>query len=141
MKTGEELNPDKNIEEFDLQLNKMSVSGALFDMVKLIRCVKNSYIKDVQQMKFMSSSLDWAKKHDKELEEFVRNHKEYSLKVFGIERGNKKPRKDIAKWSDVKEIYLLICMMNYLRKIDSEYQYQVINDKDDIRRILDLYVS
>ena len=26
----------------------------------------------------------------------------YALKIFGIERGNKKPRKDIAKWSDVK---------------------------------------
>ena len=26
-------------------------------------------------------------------------------------------------------------------KDNSEYQYQVINDKDDIRRILDLYVS
>ena len=29
--------------------------------------------------------------------------KEYALKVFGIERGNKKPRKDISKWAEVKE--------------------------------------
>ena len=26
------------------------------------------------------------------------DNKEYALKVFGIERGNKKPRKDISKW-------------------------------------------
>ena len=31
----------------------------------------------------------------------------YSLKVLGIERGNKKPRKDIAKWSDLKQKYRL----------------------------------
>lgn len=29
--------------------------------------------------------------------------KDYALKVFGIERGNTKPRKDISKWSDIKE--------------------------------------
>ena len=34
--------------------------------------------------------------------------KEYALKVLGIERGNVKPRKDIAKWSDVKEIIYYI---------------------------------
>ncbi len=29
--------------------------------------------------------------------------KEYSLKVLGIERENAKPRKDISKWSEVKD--------------------------------------
>ena len=33
-------NPDSKIEEFDLQLNKMSVSGALFDIVKLCDIAK-----------------------------------------------------------------------------------------------------
>ena len=39
---------------------------------------------------------------DKELADMLAD-KEYALKVLGIERGNAKPRKDIAKWSDVKE--------------------------------------
>ena len=34
-------NPDKSLDEFDFQLNKMSVSGALFDMVKLLDIGKN----------------------------------------------------------------------------------------------------
>ena len=34
-------NKDKSVEEFDLQLNKMGVSGALFDMVKLLDISKN----------------------------------------------------------------------------------------------------
>ena len=29
-------NPDKSIYDFDFQINKMSVSGALFDMIKLL---------------------------------------------------------------------------------------------------------
>ena len=50
--------------------------------------------------------LTWAKRYDSELEEML-NDKEYSLNVFGIERGNTKPRKDIAKWSDVKRKYYI----------------------------------
>ena len=132
-------NPDKKIEEFDLQLNKMSVSGALFDMVKLLD-VSKIVISKMSADDVYSSSLDWAKKQDEELANLLENRKEYSLKVFGIERGNKKPRKDISKWSDVKE-NISYMYDELFEKDNSEYQYQVINDKDDIRRILDLYVS
>ena len=34
-------NKDKSISEFDFQLNKMSLSGALFDMVKLLDVSKS----------------------------------------------------------------------------------------------------
>ena len=132
-------NPDKKIEEFDLQLNKMSVSGALFDMVKLLD-VSKIVISKMSADDVYSSSLDWAKKQDEELANLLENQKEYSLKVFGIERGNKKPRKDISKWSDVKE-NISYMYDELFEKDNSEYQYQVINDKDDIRRILDLYIS
>ena len=80
----------------------MSVSGALFDMVKLLD-VSKIVISKMSADDVYSSSLDWAKKQDEELANLLENQKEYSLKVFGIERGNKKPRKDISKWSDVKE--------------------------------------
>ena len=87
--------------EFDFQLNKMSVSGALFDMVKLLDIGK-TVISKMAAEDVYGRALEWAKEFDKELAEMLED-KEYALKVFGIERGNKKPRKDIAKWSDVKE--------------------------------------
>ena len=37
------------------------------------------------------------------IDRFLLENKDYALKVLGIERGNAKPRKDIAKWSDLKE--------------------------------------
>ena len=132
-------NPDKGIEEFNLQLNKMSVSGALFDMVKLLD-VSKIVISKMTAEEVYNNSLDWAKKQDKELAELLENKKEYSLKVLGIERGNKKPRKDISKWSDVKEN--ISYMYNELFEKDkSEYQYQVINNKEEIEKILDLYIT
>ena len=80
-----------------------------------------------------------ATKYDAELKNLLED-KEYALKVFGIERGNKKPRKDISKWSDVKENISYMYDEEFA-KDENEYPYQVINDKDDIRRILDLYIS
>ena len=131
-------NPNKDIEDFELQLNKMSVSGALFDMVKLLD-VGKTVISKFSAQKVYEESLKWAKRHDKELEKLLEN-KEYSLKVFGIERGNKKPRKDIAKWSDVKEnIEYMYDELFYSKKQD--YPYQVINNKEEIDKILTLYTE
>ena len=73
------------------------------------------------------------------MEKLLEN-KEYSLKVFGIERGNKKPRKDIAKWSDVKEnIEYMYDELFYSKKQD--YPYQTINEKNEIEKLLKLYIE
>ena len=131
-------NPDKSMDEFDLQLNKMSVSGALFDMVKLLDVSKTVISKMTAQEVYQNAYL-WAKEYDKELVELLAD-KEYALKVFGIERGNKKPRKDIAKWSDVKENISYMYDSEF-EKDESEYPYQVINDKESIEKILKLYIE
>lgn len=131
-------NPDKEISEFELQVNKMSVSGALFDMVKLLD-VGKTVISKFTAEKVYEEALKWAQRHDKELEKMLED-KKYSLEVFGIERGNKKPRKDIAKWSDVKENIEYMYDEKFYEK-QQEYPYQVITDKEDIRKILTLYIE
>ena len=132
-------NPDKPMEEFDFQLNKMSVSGALFDMVKLLDIGKTVISKMTAEAVY-EKALEWAKEYDSELEALLQD-KEYALKVFGIERGNKKPRKDIAKWSDVKENINYMYDSEFYNKVQ-EYPYQpAISDKEDISKILDLYIE
>ena len=131
-------NPDKDISEFELLLNKMSVSGALFDMVKLLDVGKKVISKFTAE-KVYAESLKWAKKYDEELEKILED-KEYALKVFGIERGNKKPRKDISKWSEVKENIDYMYDEQFYEK-EQEYDYQVINDKESINKILTLYIE
>ncbi len=131
-------NKDKGVKEFELQLNKMSVSGALFDMIKLLDIGKTVISKFTAQ-KVYEESLKWAKKHDEELVQIL-SDKDFALKVFGIERGNPKPRKDIAKWSDVKENIEYMYDDIFLAK-QQEYPYQVINQKEDITKILKLYME
>ena len=132
-------NSDKKIEEFDFQLNKMSVSGALFDMIKLLDIGK-TVISKMTAEDVYEKSLKWAEEYDNELSDLLKD-KEYALKIFGIERGNKKPRKDIAKWSDVKENIDYMYDSEFYKNTQ-EYPYQpAISNKEDISKILDLYIE
>ena len=131
-------NPNASMNEFDFQLNKMSVSGALFDMTKLFD-VSKIVVSRYTAQEVYDESMKWAEKYDNELVEML-SDKEYSLKVLGIERGNIKPRKDIAKWSDVKENIIYMYDDKFLNA-NQEYPYQTINEKQEINKILDLYIE
>lgn len=131
-------NPDKPISEFELQLNKMSISGAIFDMVKLLDVSKNVICK-FNAEKIYNEALSWAKRYDKDLASLLQKDKDYSLKILNIERNNVKPRKDLAKWSDLKESIEYMYPERF-EKI-TEFQYQNITDKEEINKILKEYLS
>ena len=116
----------------------MSVSGALFDMVKLLD-VSKSVISRMTAEEVYEKASKWASEFDEELSNLLKD-KEYALKVFGIERGNKKPRKDIAKWSDVME-NIDYMYDEYFYAKEPNREYQVINEKEDISKILSLYIE
>ena len=128
-------NIDKSMYEFDFDIKKMGVSGALFDMVKMLDVSKN-VISRYTAEEVYDASLVWANEFDKELADMLAD-KEYALKVLGIERGNAKPRKDIAKWSDVKNTISYM----YADKFDKngEFEYQKVTDKDEIDNIVKTY--
>ena len=130
-------NKDANIEDFDFHLNKMSVSGALFDMVKLFDVAK-IVISRYSAEKVYNDSYAWAKKYDEELVKLLEN-KDYALKVLGIERGNAKPRKDIAKWSDLKENISYM----YNEEFDkiTEFDFGKVTDKELANKISKLYAE
>ena len=131
-------NPNASIDEFELQLNKMSVSGALFDIVKILDIAKTVISKYTAE-EIYNESINWAKVYDNELFELLQD-REYALKVFGIERGNAKPRKDIAKWSDVKENIEYMYDKEFYGK-DRQYDFQKVTDKELIKKILTLYME
>ena len=131
-------NPDKSIDEFDFQLNKMSVSGALFDMVKLLDVSKN-VISKYSAERVYDEAVAWANEFDSELAEMLSADKDYSLRVLGIERGNAKPRKDLSKWSELK--HTISYMYNDKFDKTAEFEYAKISDKAEISKITKLYVE
>ena len=132
-------NKEADIDDFELQLNKMSVSGALFDMVKLLD-VSKIVISNFDAITVYNESLKWAQEYDKELEEMLLD-KEYSLKVLGIERNNSnKPRKDLAKWEDVKENIIYMYDNKFFEE-KIEYEWQKVNNLSQIKDILNVYLG
>lgn len=95
-------NKDADINQFPFNLKKMSVSGALFDMVKLTDVSKN-VISVMTAEEVFTLSYQWAKEFNKQLAALYEQDKAYATAVLNIDRGNKKPRKDIAKWSDIPD--------------------------------------
>ena len=132
-------NPDVAMEDFDLQLNKMSVSGALFDMIKLLDISKR-VISKFTAKEVYDKAIAWAEIHDEELKLLLEKDIDYTLKVLGIERGNVKPRKDIAKWSDLKENIIYMYDDEYFAN-NYQYEFQKINDKEEIKNIIQTYIS
>ena len=126
-------NPDKDMSEFKFELSKMGVSGAVFDMVKLLDVSKNVIAKYSARQVYDFVNA-WAKQYDNELAKMLENE-EYALKVFGIERENsKKPRKDLSKWSEVKE------SIRYMYEEPTNYDFDKIAG-EDAKKVIDEYIK
>ena len=95
-------NKDEDISKFPFNLKKMSVSGALFDLVKLTDVSKN-VICTMPAQRVFELSYEWAKEYNELLASLYEQDKERATAILNIDRENKKPRKDIAKWSDIPD--------------------------------------
>ena len=126
-------NPNKDMSEFKFELSKMGVSGAVFDMVKLLDVSKNVIAKYTARQVYDFVNA-WAKQYDNELAKMLENE-EYALKVFGIERENsKKPRKDLSKWAEVKE------SIRYMYEEPTNYDFDKITG-EDAKKVIDEYIK
>ncbi len=96
-------NPDMDNREFALSIKKLAnSSGPLFDFEKLHNICKDK-ISKYSADKVYSETLVWAEKHDQDLFALLNDNSDYVKRILDIERGNAlKPRKDVAKWSDVR---------------------------------------
>ncbi len=95
-------NPDAPQSAFPFNLKKMSTSGALFDLTKLGDVSKN-VISVMTAETVLEKTLAWAKEYDPQLYALLSRDSLRSTAIFDIDRGGKKPRKDIAKWDEVKD--------------------------------------
>ena len=119
--------------KFPFTLSKMSKSGALFDMAKL-NDLSKTYISTMSAEAVYDAAFKWAEKNDKELYERL-SDKDYALKVLGVERGNQKPRKDIAKWNELKDY------TEYYYNAPEKREYPENISKEDAIAILTAYKS
>ncbi len=127
-------NPKEDAFKFPFNLKKMSPSGCLFDLVKLNDVSKN--VISVMDAKTVYGYIaQWAEKYDEVFYKAFTADEKWSTEMVNIDRESPKPRKDIAKWSEVKEYY------SYLFDEFYEPQFELPENiaKEDAKAILEMY--
>lgn len=127
-------NKNADPSEFTFSLSKMSKAGALFDLVKLTDISKN-YISTLSAEEVYDKATEWAQTNDEVLYRLLTEDENYAKSIFAIERGNAKPRKDIAKWDEVKNYIAYFYDELWDRKRDIPENIS----NEDIRLILETY--
>ncbi len=137
-------NSDKTIWDFTFSFDKMAIGGTLFDLDKLNN-ISKTYFSRKSGEEVYEETLSWALRHDKEYAEILLGNKEDMIKFLSIEKDGPRPRKDISKYSEVKEefsyaIDSLFEKENYAKN-ESEKEYDTELILDYVNNVLRLDVD
>ena len=132
-----DANPNSSIYDFKFDFKKMSDSGSLFDVEKLLNISKN-YISKLSATEVYENLLKYTEEYDKDFNNLVKQYREYTTNILNIEREQKKPRKDFASYSDIKNHiwYMFDELFN-----SKNYEFQNITDKEEIKTLLTAYIE
>ena len=132
------VNRREDNKKFNLDFKKMSISGALFDIVKLMDISKN-VISLMTAEEVYDLSTGWADEFDPALKEILSKDPEFTKKIFSIDRYIDRPRKDISKWSDVKAFVSYFFDELFDADNDNKYDFPENISKEDIGQVIKLY--
>ncbi|MDR0423769.1 MAG: hypothetical protein LBH46_04260 [Rickettsiales bacterium] len=118
-------NPKTDWKEFDFDYKKINESGALLDFPKLDNITKN-FVATLTAEEFYKRMLEWSKEfNSNDLYPKLVNNKEQFIKIFSIERGGEKVRKDYGKfskvWEQVDFFFDFIPLENNFKEITDDY--------------------
>jgi len=97
----QKTNPDKNYLDFEIKIEKMNTSWALFDLVKL-QSINNAYLSKISTEELYNQSLVWAKKYKPYLADLMQENPEYTKSALNIERHTDKDPKRFTTFQDVE---------------------------------------
>lgn len=97
-------NPDLPYQEFPFSVKKIGVTNPMFDFAKL-NDISKTIISKYTAEQVYNNLLAWAKEWSKEDVVTIEENKDVLIKVFSIDRGTVRPRKDITYMSEVLDLY------------------------------------
>lgn len=133
-----EVNPTEDYHSFPVSLDKMSKSGALFDIIKLNDVSKN-VISRMKANDVYEAYIKWASKYDREMYELVVKNPSVSKEIFNIDKEGPKPRKDFAKWSDVREKIFYFFDELFYNEASENIEYPKNMSMEEAKRIIEAY--
>ncbi len=132
-----EGHPDADFTEFEFSPKKMSSAGALFDLDKLDNISKN-YLSKLKASEVFDGLDEWSKIYDTDFNALINKHKDYTISVLNIEREQKKPRKDFACFSEVKDNIWYM----YNELFDGTiFDFSFLKHEEDAKKIISTYLN
>ena len=128
-------NPDAPVDEFRFTTEKMSSSGALFDLNKLNDISKDVLLK-IPADRIYEFLSDWSREFAPEYSNMFED-REYMLKILDLGRGDKKPRKDLIYARQIVEFISYFFDKQFRR----EYPLPAEVPQEDVNTILSSYLS
>ena len=132
-------NMDKDINEFKLSFDKMTLDGALFDIAKVKNICKERLArlnKDV----FTERALQYANQYQPKLADLINRDVDYFKSIINIERERENPRKDYERFGEIYDIIAFFYHDLYLELLNNkELEFNPNIDKKDIIQVLNTY--
>lgn len=95
-------NQDKSYREFKFTFGKMSTSGSLFDLDKLMN-ISKVYFSKLSAKEIYDRVVVYTKQYDEEFYNLIKDKPDYLTALLDIERNTERPRMDIGSYSDVRK--------------------------------------
>lgn len=141
-------NPTAPVTEFPFNAKKIGTSSPFFDIVKLEDVSKN-IISKLTAEEVYENTVKWAEGFDYDFDAeckvrlgenyvapsvnpadfalLLKANKDFAIQTFAIDRGGNKPRKDIAKWSEVPAYFnYMFGYFNPTSLSDYEFNFEKI---------------
>ena len=128
-------NSEKSLYDFEFSFNKMPTSGTLFDLDKLNN-ISKTYFSRKSGEEVYNETLLWAKKHDNCYYALLNDNKSDMIKYLSIEKDGPRPRKDISKYSDVKEEFSYAIDSIFEQEAYSKYDGEKVYDTELISKYI-----
>lgn len=126
--------------DFIVEINKMSVSGSVFDLLKFQDTSKDVISRFSADQVYEMTKV-WASEYDQELSDIMNNHEAYTKAIINIERGGDKPRKDIVKWADVRGCIGYFYDNIFAEETTDKYDFDENLPVDEIKRVLEEFAK
>ena len=129
-------NPDAPIDEFEFTAEKMSNSGALFDLNKLSDVCKDVLVK-IPAAELCQFMIEWAKEFRPEILPLFEGNEAYIEQILDLGRTGNKPRKDLV---------CAVQIFDFIKYFFDDY-FEIENElpanvsKEDAKAILETYLA
>ncbi len=131
-------NPDADINDFVFSLEKMSNSGALFDLMKFDN-VSQETLLHISAEEIYNKMSAWLEEYDPDFAKLFTADKDFSVRIINVGRDGARPRKDLTNWKQARQFLSFYFDESFVRDDEFPENVSLEDRKEILKRYLENY--